>query len=96
MCCVLCTQLTTVVISDNIYVMEAQKVSRHPGGRPSRGLSVRKMIAMSPEMAHAVAVAAHRYGSEANVVRLALEAFFLAEGVKDTNKTSEQNSQSET
>lgn len=72
--------------------METKKVAKqkHAGGRPSRGLNVRKPIYMTQEHSAQLAKAARRYGTEANVVRLALEAFFLAEGVSISNTSREQ------
>lgn len=67
--------------------MNAKKVTpqKKSPGRPARGLNVRKFILLDAPLNRALATAATRYGSEGHVVRLALKAFFLAEGVSISN-----------
>lgn len=75
--------------------MSKQKVTPHKrsAGRPTRGLNVRKMVYVTALQNAELARAAVRYGSEANVVRLALDRFFLAEAVSLSNIGRDGNTQ---
>lgn len=60
--------------------------------RRRRNLSIKKTFLLTPEQNAKVEALTPKYGTDSQVVRVALDALFLAEGVSSVNGTDVQHS----
>jgi hypothetical protein len=67
---------------------------RKKTGPKSRGLTVAKMVMLTPKASRDLARAARDYSSEAEVIRQALDAFFLARNVRNVDSSVQSVGQS--